>query len=320
MRILFFARRKKSMQSTGHLAAGLRAAGHDVRMVRYGFWSQFVGEAILDRYLRVFARVWTPDIVLVWKDCISPGLMAAFSNRYHCIVYCIDWFEEAPESICRRARLADLFLLSHTGQFDMYRKAGIDRIAWLPQACDTDAYRPAASAGERFHSDVGFIGSPSSRGFDRSRLLERIDEEFDLKIWGPRWSTCGQRFRHAFDREIYPAEYAQICAGARIVLGCDISWHVTLYFSNRLWLTLGCGGFYLTNYLPQLETLFENHRHLVWYHSPEECLELIRHYLPLEDERRRIAKAGLELVRSKHTYFHRANSLAEIVARLSAKV
>ena len=51
---------------------------------------------------------------------------------------------------------------------------------------------------------------------------------------------------------------------------------VERYFSNRTFLTLAAGGFHLTHYVPGLETMFENHRHLVWYRSDEECLELIR--------------------------------------------
>jgi len=315
MRILFFARRKKTAQTPGQLANGLRAIGHDVRMIRYGFWKQFLGGWLLDRLLLTLARAWKADLVLVWKDCLSLPLMAALGKSCMTVVYCVDWFHKPPGSICKRARLADLLLLSNSGQFDMYRSAGIEHVAYLPQGCDTEKYRPVPSAPDQFRSDVAFIGSPS-RGNGRLDLLDMIDKEFNLKIWGPNWGEDGRRFRALFEQHVFPQQYARICRGARIILGCDAAQDLALCFSNRVWLTLGCGGFYLTNNVPELETLFENHRHLVWYNSPEECLELIRYYLPREEERRRIAQAGLELVRSRHTYVHRAHELMELVDQL----
>ena len=117
----------------------------------------------------------------------------------------------------------------------------------------------------------------------------------------------------AAGRDVYPAQYRKICASSKLVLGIDPRADLDLYFSNRTWLTLGCGGCLLTRHVPNLEELFENGRHLAWFAGPEECLERIAFYLPREAERRRIAREGSAYVRSYHTFRH---ATAELMARV----
>ena len=76
------------------------------------------------------------------------------------------------------------------------------------------------------------------------------------------------------------------------MLGLNTINTVELYFSNRVFLTLACGGFHLTHYVPGLETMFTNHEHLVWFHSDDECIEWIAHYLPRPQERNALPHKG----------------------------
>ena len=116
--------------------------------------------------------------------------------------------------------------------------------------------------------------------------------------------------------EVFPEQYRAICGSAGIVIGCD-GFHHTCegYFSNRTWLTLGSRGFLLTNYAPGLEDIFENHRHLVWYRSVEECLELIEHYRARPDDRARIAAEGHAFARAHRTYDDFARDLVDLIER-----
>ena len=40
--------------------------------------------------------------------------------------------------------------------------------------------------------------------------------------------------------------------GSKIMLGIDVTDQLEGCFSNRTWITLGCGGFLLTRYIPGL--------------------------------------------------------------------
>jgi spore maturation protein CgeB len=48
--------------------------------------------------------------------------------------------------------------------------------------------------------------------------------------------------------------------------------------------------------------MFTRGVHLEWYHSQEECLELIDYYLKHDTERRRIARQGYEFAHAHRTY------------------
>jgi spore maturation protein CgeB len=97
--------------------------------------------------------------------------------------------------------------------------------------------------------------------------------------------------------------YGLICRGAKIILGADITNEVEGYWSNRLWLTLGCGGFFMTSYVPGIEKYFKNKTHL-----------LIEEYLSKPAERLRIARQGYEFVHKHHTFHHFAERVLNLYA------
>ena len=317
MRVFFFARRKRRTRTPTHIADALRRLGHEVTVIHYGHWKRRLGERLGDWLLLRRVRARRPDLVLVWKGCISLSLLEQARRLCKTAVVCVDWFPELPPGVRERAHLADLFLVTNRGQLETFRAIGIPRPVFWPQAFDVEGYKSANTVPPDLACDVAFIGNPEP--VHRQQLLRRVDEEFDLKIWGRGWWVVEGQFSGIQRRQILPHHYAAVCRAAKVIVGCDAARGVELCFSNRLWLTLGCGGFLVTNYVPGFESLFENHKHLVWYKSPEECIELIRDYLARPEDRERIARAGCELVRSKHTYRHRAEELVKLVEELPPK-
>ena len=130
----------------------------------------------------------------------------------------------------------------------------------------------------------------------RYELLRKIGERYQLKVWGPQGDPQTQaKWDCSAPLIQWPAFHEEIgedLPGGQVVLGINTVNTVDRYFSNRTFLTLASGGFHLTHYVPGLETMFQNHRHLVWYRDDEECLDLLDHYLPREDARQEIANAG----------------------------
>ena len=72
---------------------------------------------------------------------------------------------------------------------------------------------------------------------------------------------------------------------------------------------LGCGGFLMTNYQPELEDMFIIGKDLEAYSSPEELVDKCSYYLTHEDERAAIARNGYEKVKSNHTHIHRLKEM-----------
>ena len=65
------------------------------------------------------------------------------------------------------------------------------------------------------------------------------------------------------------------------------------------------GGFYMVEYMQELEEFFDVGREIVCYEGPEDLVEKIRYYLAHEGEREAIRKAGHERALRDHTWKRR---------------
>ena len=74
----------------------------------------------------------------------------------------------------------------------------------------------------------------------------------------------------------------------------------------------GCGGFLLSNAQPELEECFRDREEVVLFRSIDEAIELADYYLAHEEERERIAHAGLERVKKDFRYEDRLKEMFEI--------
>ena len=70
----------------------------------------------------------------------------------------------------------------------------------------------------------------------------------------------------------------------------------------RIFDILGCGGFLMTNYQPELTDLFEIGVDLEAYSSMEELIDKCSYYLKHEDERKQIASNGYKKTKEKYIY------------------
>ncbi len=203
----------------------------------------------------------------------------------------------SKEEMIERGKLADYFFITNQGQIPFLKERGIKNPIFITQGCDREAHRISKSKSKKWESDVAFIGA--AKDPERINFIREVAKHFNLKVWGGEWKTHGLK---CHKRNIYPHEFAKICSGAKIILGIDVSNQVEGYFSNRTWITLGCGGFLLTRYVPGLGKIFVNKKHLVWYHNIEECFSFIAEYLSKDEERKRISKEGYQYVHEHHTY------------------
>jgi spore maturation protein CgeB len=321
VRIAFFAKSKRRTGTSRMIHAALRRAGSDVLWVNERRLRRLLGgERARGRALRAVRR-FEPDFVLVHASDASPQTLLELAAEHRCVLFTPDcWDSPLRGERLANARRVDLVLTVAKGQVPELLAAGVRRAAWLPEACDPTVHHPVMRAGVAWRSQVAYIGkrhADSPRYAARAELVRAVCERFETRLYGEGWEAIGHPPAR---RSVGVAAYRRICAGADVVLGRDWTDACEGYFSNRTWFTLGCGGFLVTNHVPGLEAIFENHRHLVWYASEAECLDLIAHYLAHPDERRRIAAAGREYAHSHRTYDHFARELLAHAAALPARV
>jgi tRNA A-37 threonylcarbamoyl transferase component Bud32 len=303
-RVVFVGKSKRRTGNTRHMLAALRRRVPQVlylnpaRIRRFGF-RRDVGRTIAARIEK-----FRPDLVLSYSKDLPYPVLAGLRGKVTTAVFYPDVRIPLDEQLVRHGRLADYLFITNTRQIPELAARGVRRPLFTLQGCDRDEHRIVPARRRKWAAEAAFIGRPSDAF--RIELLREVGRRFQLKTWGGPWRRLG------FDcpqESVYARDYARICHATPVILGCDFSREMDHNTSNRTWITLGCGGFLLTNYQAGLETIFTRGVHLEWYHSVEECLELIAYYLGHESERRRIARQGYEFAHAEHTYDHVMDAL-----------
>lgn len=279
-------------------------------------YQPFKSHAEARRGLLAHVEEGRPDVLIGLKlERMDGKTIRAVRNMGVCValwyVDCVNG--KVPGWIRPLVREASIFFTTAKGMLSKYRRVAGTPVFWLYEGAHLPAF-PRLDAngfpGGIYRSDVAFVGSiyyfDDHGGVvtDREKFLKVINRNYELRIWGPQ----GVRDAHerwgegysAIEWPAYNSELVKICMSAKIILGINTVNDVELYFSNRTFITLASGGFHLTRYVPGLETMFENERHLVWYHSDEECLGLIEYYLKRPRLREKIASEGRQWTRRRY--------------------
>jgi len=109
----------------------------------------------------------------------------------------------------------------------------------------------------------------------------------------------------------------QLFADSKIVVGDTLclNFDYPYYWSDRLWETLGRGGFLIMPYVEGMEKYVRDSVHLRFYEfgNFKQLKYLIHYYLNHPDEREEIRRQGHEHIKQNHTYVHRWRKIFETV-------
>ena len=302
-RVLFYGKSMSRTRCTGALVDALREHGVDVRWRNMATLRRWTGDNFAIRLARAEFRSYRPDVVFVFFRDLPALLADEFRRDARVVIWCEEALESLDGSIVDYFQLADLVCMSNPARFAWLRERGLQNMAFLMSGFSPRFHHPAPP--QRACRDVAFIGGPGRRG-QRAAFLAEVARRFDTEVFGLHWNRWGHfhdglRVRGPVDNR----GYAGICATSRIVLGVNEVNDDLYYFSNRTFLTLACGGFHLTHYVPRLENVFGDGEHLAWYHDEDQALERIEHWLQRDSDRARIAAGGHAEVMQHHQYFHR---------------
>lgn len=110
----------------------------------------------------------------------------------------------------------------------------------------------------------------------------------------------------------------QLYGSTKVVVGDSlcIDFKYPYYWSDRVYETLGRGGFMIHPYIEGMEQDFEDGKHLVFYKFGDfdDLKAKIDYYLEHDDEREKIRLAGHEHVKANHTYNNRWGEILREVA------
>lgn len=172
---------------------------------------------------------------------------------------------------------------------------GIPNVEVLRQGIGDRDGRLGTPDTERFPGLIAFTGTAyGERAGWAARLKERYGEQFRIH-------------NDVFNRDLY-----DLCASVPIVVAPTYP-SDDHYWSNRIYLILGSGGFLVHPRLAGLAEEFEAGVHYVDYGSEDELYRRIDHFLRNGDERRKIAAAGHALMHERFTFTKRCQSLLKAI-------
>ena len=288
----------------------LRRAGHKTRLLDDRRTKRIIGRRLTQGWVLGSARQFRPDFVFLSKchalelDTVhtivrdTPNAMWYHDPQWHRATYRPD-----IKHIMEVGKLSQTFFV--TGFDAEWRALGLPA-KFLPAAGDRDI-RPVPYQA-KYHSDVSFIGS----GYDptRATFLLKVAKKFDLKVWGPNWHQWRNELKwHGLPVE--GEEFSAVCSSSSISLGInpDRAKGGTNYTSDRTWMVILAGGFYLGQGTPGLTGMLREGDHCAWYTDVDSCMQKIKHYLENSAARERIRREGNVFVRENHTYDQRIRNL-----------
>lgn len=292
------------------IVRALRRAGHETFLLDDRKVKRLVGWGLTQKWARHAARRFAPDFVILDK-CHALDL-----ETVHDIIKdrpSAMWYHDPPwVDSTHLPHIAHIVAVMHmaqhvyvTGYAEQWRRHR-PGVRFLPAAGDLDL-RPVAP-DPRFASDVAFIGTGYAP--ERAAFLAEVARHAQLRTWGQGWDRWKDQVG-ATGVRVEREEFAKVCSSSGICLGVDPGHaaHATDWVSNRIWLTILGGGFYLGRWGEGLARLLHDGEHCAWYRDLDDCVRRIGEYLRRPEERDRIRCAGEAFVRAHHTFDERVKNL-----------
>jgi len=146
---------------------------------------------------------------------------------------------------------------------------------------------------EELKTDIAFVGQIYG---DRLEFIEKLKDRYGEKL---------RVFGNIFNRDLY-----DLCASTKVIIAPD-SPGDDFYWSSRVYMILGSGGFLIHPKYEGLKNEFKDKEHIVYYDNFEDMCEKIDKYLDEFKKRVRIQSAGFKECTSKHNYEKRCQTMLE---------
>jgi hypothetical protein len=288
----------------------LKRAGHKTLVADDKRASRLLGRKLTQKWMLAKAKRFKPDFVLLGKchgldiETVKTVLDGKPNAMwYHDPQWYKSTYRPDIAHIIAVGKLTRTFFVSG---FDAEWKALGLPAKFLPSAADRDI-RPVPPS-KRYHSDVSFIGT----GYDatRAQFLLKVAKKYDLKVWGNGWEEWRKPL-HWSGRSVEGKDFAAVCSSSNISLGInpDRAKGGSTYTSDRTWMVILAGGFYLGHGTPGLIHMLREGDHCAWYKDIESCLAQCAYYLENSAARERIRREGQVFVRNYHTFDQRIHNL-----------
>ncbi len=314
---------KLLMEGLRKKVKGFIRLGHDTQVFSYNtaFWqtSPVMSKILsrkrckphVDKLLVKQVKRYNPDVVFVnfanYLNAKTIRLVRQAAPNAFFIGYDCDPWPELHKGRVAAAKELELVLTTFEGKWlEAYKNAGVHCV-FMPNMSDPDIeYR--YDVEPKWKSDILFTGKTRYKHKRyptediRYHILRRLADMENSALY-----SCFGR------PAIGGIDYLYAISGARIGLSINVANDVELYHSDRLTFYLSCGTFVLAKRIPDTDRLFQDGVHLRYFDSVEEFFNLAKWYLAHEDERIKIANAGMERAHSEFNCTKMAKYIIDVI-------
>jgi spore maturation protein CgeB len=290
------------MDQIPKLGKGFLRNGNDVR---YFFYNSIISQlswtrskkysGILyknkaDEILSDYARAYSPDIVLLGfchhldfntvrrlREAVKNAIIIGGDG---------DPWPKLQKNRIETAKELDILTATNDGQWlQDYRDVGVPLCVFMPNMCDPDIdYRYEVE--EKWKTDILWIGklqhqADTSEDF-REKLIKKLTVRPNCSFYG----CCG-------NPPIGGRECLYAISGARIGLNVNAYGPVKFAHSDRITRFMAGGTLVMAKRFPEADILYKDGVHIKYFDEIEEFFELSDWYLAHENERKKIADAGM---------------------------
>ena len=178
---------------------------------------------------------------------------------------------------------------------------GLDNHTSLPLRLDNLPNRPRSV-------DVAHHWPPSTEVAQFSNLRNRVStwliDKFGQTTYQVHCDMIGQHDR--VGRRHAQKGYVEAMVTTKILVVAQRDTYEDHY---RLWEALASGAMVVTDPMLTLPSTLQNGTHLLIYHSLEEMVAFVKHYLEHPDERLGVARAGYSVAMGRHRSWHRMEEI-----------
>lgn len=292
------------------LAKGFMRLGHDTRIFSYcsmlSQLSSFKNKKIkklfykkhVDALLAKQIKNYKPDIIYVsFARVLNAETITTMRSAAPKAVFIGgdgDPWPKLKKDRVETAKKLDILTATNDGQFlQDYRDAGVPLCIFMPNMCDPDIDHRYQVSPE-WWTDILWTGSAkhhadTSEDF-REKLVTELAKRNNCTLYG------------CFGRpKIGGIDYLHAISGAKIGVNVNAYGPVKFCHSDRLTQYLACGTFVMEKRFDGCNLLYKDNTHLRYFDTIEEFFDLADWYLSHEQEREKIADAGMQHV---HTEFN----------------
>lgn len=306
------------------LAKGFIRLGHDARIFSYcnaieqiRFFksktlSRLFYKSKVDNLISEQVRNYRPDIVYIsfarFLDAETIDVIRKAAPNAVFIGGDGDPWPKLQGNRIETAKQFDILTATNDGEFlQDYRDAGVKHCVFMPNMCDPDVDH-RYEVGPEWECDILWTGTIKHRADTsetfRETLARRLAKMDNCKMYG----CLGRKKIAGFD-------YLQAISGARVGVNINAYRSIRFCHSDRLTHFLACGTFVMAKRFSGCNELYKDGEHIKYFDEIEEFFEISQWYLKHEDERKKIADAGMRWVHEQFNSVKIAGYLLELAEK-----